>query len=118
MEEGWFSKNISRLGAALKSVVPTSKRCVVIQNNKRLIDFKVENGRFKKQNGSSIDFTGKNGSSFIDFIDENAATDYSGSDINSSDQEWASCSNELLEVPHSIALSQLCDLGISMLGRG
>ena len=38
----------------------------------------------------------------IDFIDENAATDYSGSDINSSDQEWASCSNELLEVPSQL----------------
>ena len=37
----------------------------------------------------------------MDFIDENAATDYSGSDINSSDQEWASCSNELLDVPSS-----------------
>ena len=37
----------------------------------------------------------------LDFIDENAATDYSGSDINSSDQEWVSCSNELLEVPPS-----------------
>ena len=37
----------------------------------------------------------------MDFIDENAATDYSGSDINSSDQEWASCSNELLDIPSS-----------------
>ena len=38
----------------------------------------------------------------MDFIDENAATDCSGSDINSCDQEWAAtCSNELLEVPGS-----------------
>ena len=37
----------------------------------------------------------------MDFIDENAATDYSGSDINSSDQEWVSCSNDLLDIPTS-----------------
>ena len=37
----------------------------------------------------------------MDYIDDNAATDYSGSDINSSDQEWVSCSNDLLEPPSS-----------------
>ena len=35
----------------------------------------------------------------FDYIDEHAATDCSGSDINSDEQEWASCSNDNLELP-------------------
>ena len=37
----------------------------------------------------------------MDYIDENEATDNSCSDINSSDHEWVSCSNDLLEPPSS-----------------
>ena len=41
----------------------------------------------------------------LDFIDENAATDCSGSDINS-DQEFITCSNDFLEVPVSYTAKQ------------
>ena len=54
-----------------------------IGSNKRLIDFTVENGRFKSKTGNSIDFIGKGGISFNDFIDNTGSfIDYIGKNGN------------------------------------
>ena len=77
MYVGGFRKNLEKYYIPELSTILKfdflGKNGSFIQNNKKLFKFKVQNRRFESKNGSSIDFIGNDGSSFIDFIVKNGS---------------------------------------------